>query len=52
MDEQDYYEGTDFRNEQEVIDSIWIKQLEQQKIQMENSESKRDLTKELNIEDF
>tara|TARA_R100001443_G_C3357262_1_gene178225 strand:+ start:70 stop:810 length:741 start_codon:yes stop_codon:yes gene_type:complete len=52
IDKEDYYSGTDFRDEQSVIDSSYIKLLEQQKIKKENNESKIDLTKELTIEDF
>ena len=52
IDKEDYYSGTDFRNEKEVIDSSYLKKLEQQKIKMENNESKINLTKELTIEDF
>ena len=52
MDKEDYYSGTDFREEQPVIDSYYIKLLEQQNIKKENNESKINLTKELTIEDF
>ena len=52
IDEDDYYSGTDFRDEQSVIDSIYIKLIEQQNIKKENNESKINLTKELTIEDF
>ena len=52
VDKEDYYSGTDFREEQPVIDSYYIKLLEQQNIKKENNESKINLTKELTIEDF
>ena len=52
IDKEDYYSGTDFRDEQSVIDSSYIKLLEQQNIKKENNESKINLTKELTIEDF
>lgn len=52
IDKEDYYSGTDFRNEQEVIDSSWANKLRLQQIQRENNESKLDLTKELTIGDF
>tara|TARA_R100000329_G_scaffold146723_1_gene133528 strand:+ start:245 stop:844 length:600 start_codon:yes stop_codon:yes gene_type:complete len=52
IDKEDYYSGTDFRDEQSVIDSYYIKLLEQQNIKKENNESKINLTKELTIEDF
>ena len=52
IDKEDYYSGTDFRNEQSVIDSYYIKLLEQQNIKKENNESKINLTKELTIGDF
>ena len=40
IDKEDYYSGTDFRDEQSVIDSYYIKLLEQQNIKKENNESK------------
>ena len=49
MDKEDYLSGTDFRNEQEVIDSLLLDKL---RIQKENVESKIDLTKQLTIQDF
>ena len=52
IDKEDYYSGTDFRDEQSVIDSSYIKLLEQQNIKKENNESKINLTKELTIEDI
>ena len=52
IDKEDYYSGTDFRDEQSVIDSQYLKLLQKQNIQKENNESKIDLTKELTIEDF
>ena len=52
IDKEDYYSGTDFRDEQSVIDSYYIKLLEQQNIKKENNESKINLTKELTIGDF
>tara|TARA_Y200000002_G_C22674003_1_gene661273 strand:+ start:45 stop:743 length:699 start_codon:yes stop_codon:yes gene_type:complete len=52
IDQADYYGGTDFRNEQTVIDSALLKLIQNQKTQMENNESKIDLTKELTIGDF
>jgi len=52
IDQADYYGGTDFRNEQTVIDSALLKLIQNQKTQMENNESKINLTKELTIEDF
>lgn len=52
IDKEDYYSGTDFRNEQEVIDSYYLKLLEQQNIKKENNESKINLTKEFTIGDI
>tara|TARA_R100000234_G_scaffold108609_1_gene80106 strand:- start:170 stop:901 length:732 start_codon:yes stop_codon:yes gene_type:complete len=52
IDKEDYYSGTDFRNEQSVIDSSWSEKLRLQQIQRDNNDSKIDLTKELTIEDF
>ena len=52
IDKEDYYSGTDFRDEQSVIDSTYLKLLEQQNIKKENNESKINLTKELTIGDF
>jgi len=52
IDKEDYYSGTDFRNEQSVIDSSWAEKLRLQQIQKDNNESKINLTKELTIEDF
>lgn len=49
MDKEDYLSGTDFRNEQQVIDSLLLDKL---RIQKENVESKIDLTKQLTIQDF
>lgn len=49
MDKEDYLSGTDFRDEQQVIDSLLLDKL---RIQKENVESKRDLTKQLTIQDF
>jgi len=49
MDEEDYLGGTDFRDEQQVIDSLLLDKL---RIQKENVESKIDLTKQLTIQDF
>lgn len=49
MDKEDYLSGTDFRNEQEVIDSLLLDKL---RIQKENVESKINLTKQLTIQDF
>ncbi len=49
MDKEDYLIETDFRNEQEVIDSLLLDKL---RIQKENVESKIDLTKQLTIQDF
>ena len=52
IDKEDYYSGTDFRDEQSVIDSQYLKLLKEQNIKKQNNESKIDLTKELTIEDF
>ena len=52
IDKEDYYSGTDFRDEQSTIDSTYLKLLEQQNIKKENNESKINLTKELTIGDF
>ena len=52
IDKEDYYSGTDFRDEQQVVDSKYIKLLQQQNIKKESNESKINLTKELTIEDF
>ena len=52
IDQADYYGGTDFRSEQTVIDSALLKLIQNQKTQMENNESKINLTKELTIGDF
>ena len=49
MDKEDYLSGTDFRDEQQVIDSLLLDKL---RIQKENVESKIDLTKQLTIQDF
>lgn len=49
MDKEDYLSGTDFRDEQQVIDNLLLDKL---KIQKENVESKRDLTKQLTIQNF
>ena len=49
MDKEDYLSGTDFRDEQQVIDSPLLDKL---RIQKENVESKIDLTKQLTIQDF
>ena len=49
IDKEDYLSGTDFRDEQQVIDSLLLDKL---RIQKENVESKRDLTKQLTIQDF
>ena len=49
IDKEDYLSGTDFRNEQQVIDSLLLDKL---RIQKENVESKIDLTKQLTIQDF
>ena len=52
IDKEDYYSGTDFRDEQAVMDSRYLELLKQQEIKKENNESKINLTKELTIEDF
>ena len=49
MDKEDYLSGTDFRDEQEVLDSLLLDKL---RIQKQNVESKSDLTKQLTIQDF
>ena len=49
MDKEDYLSGTDFRDEQQVIDSLLLDKL---RIQRENVESKINLTKQLTIQDF
>ena len=49
MDKEDYLSGTDFRDEQQVLDSLLLDKL---RIQKENVESKRDLTKQLTIQNF
>tara|TARA_B100000287_G_C20512372_1_gene733570 strand:- start:249 stop:965 length:717 start_codon:yes stop_codon:yes gene_type:complete len=49
MDKEDYLSGTDFRDEQQVLDSLLLDKL---RIQKENVESKSDLTKQLTIQDF
>ena len=49
MDKEDYLSGTDFRDEQQVIDNLLLDKL---RIQKENVESKIDLTKQLTIQDF
>lgn len=49
IDKEDYLSGTDFRDEQQVIDSLLLDKL---RIQKENVESKIDLTKQLTIQDF
>ena len=49
MDKEDYLSGTDFRDEQQVIDSLLLDKL---RIQKQNVESKSDLTKQLTIQDF
>ena len=49
VDKEDYLSGTDFRDEQQVLDEDLLNKL---KIQQENVESKRDLTKQLTIQDF
>lgn len=50
IDKQDYYEGTDFRNEQQVLDNHLIEELKIKQNQMLNNSSKSDLTKQLTIE--
>ena len=52
IDKEDYYSGTDFRDEQAVMDSRYLELLKQQEIKKENNESKINLTKELTIGDF
>lgn len=52
IDKEDYYSGTDFRDEQEVLDSYYLNLLEQQNNKKENNESKINLTKELTIGDI
>ena len=49
MDKEDYLSGTDFRDEQQVIDSLLLDKL---RIQRENVESKINLTKQLTIQDI
>ena len=49
VDKEDYLSGTDFRDEQQVLDNQLLEKL---KIQQENVESKRDLTKQLTIQDI
>ena len=50
IDKQDYYEGTDFRDEQKVLDKALIEELKIKQNQMLNNSSKSDLTKQLTIE--
>ena len=50
IDKQDYLEGTDFRNEQQVIDNRLIEELKINQNQILNNSSKSDLTKSLTIE--
>ena len=52
IDQEDYYSGTDFGNEDAAIDSSWANKLRIQQIQRENNETKLNLTKELTIGDF
>ena len=50
VDKQDYLEGTDFRDEQQVLDNALIEQLKINQNQLLNNASKSDLTKSLTIE--
>lgn len=50
VDKQDYLEGTDFRNEQQVLDNHLIEELKIKQNQLLNNNSKSDLTKQLTIE--
>ena len=50
VDKQDYLEGTDFRNEQKVLDNRLIEELKINQNQLLNNSSKSDLTKSLTIE--
>ena len=50
IDKQDYLEGTDFRNEQQVLDNRLIEELKINQNQILNNSSKSDLTKSLTIE--
>ena len=50
IDKQDYLEGTDFRDEQQVLDNRLIEELKIKQNQLLNNSSKSDLTKSLTIE--
>ena len=50
VDKQDYLEGTDFRDEQQVLDNALIEQLKINQNQLLNNATKSDLTKSLTIE--
>ena len=50
IDKEDYLSGTDFRDEQKVLDNALIEQLKINQNQLLNNASKSDLTKSLTIE--
>ena len=50
IDKQDYLEGTDFRDEQTVLDTALVEELKIKQNQIINNSSKSDLTKQLTIE--
>ena len=51
IDKQDYYEGTDFRDEQKVLDNALIESLKINQSQLLNNASKSDLTIQ-NVQNF
>ena len=52
IDKEDYLSGTDFRNEQTVLDNRILNELKIKQKQIDSGESKSNLTKQLTIQNF